>query len=211
VLFVSKENVEVVQWVFDAVARGDRATVLRLYSPEVEWDTSRGSLGELLGGTIYRGHEGLRTLFHHIQEPWEEYEDKVEELIDAGGDNVIVVVTTRGRGRASGVEVEQRQAAVWAIRNRKVARVVWFSTRDEALAAASREAASRGNVEVVKAIFEAWQERDREAALKVIDPDVDIDAGDDVIVWFRVVARGHTSGIPVNQSFASVERARGLA
>jgi ketosteroid isomerase-like protein len=133
---MSQQNVEVVQRVFDAVARRDTAAVLALYDPKVEWDTSRGSLGELLGGTVYHGHEGLRSLFHQLHEPWESYEDHLEELIDAGGEEVITVVTTRGRGRATGIEVEQRhQAAVWTIRNQKVARVVWFSTRAEALEA----------------------------------------------------------------------------
>jgi ketosteroid isomerase-like protein len=243
---MSREAVEVVQRIFDAVGRDDRRAILSLYDPDVEWDTSRGSLGELLGGTIYRGHEGLRTLFRHLQEPWEDYEDRLEEVIDVGGENVVTVVTTSGRGRASGVEVEQRQAAVWTIRDRKVARVIWFSTRDEALEAASQQTESQGNVEVVKAIFEAWKERDRETALKRFDPDVEIDmstlslvgerivdrgvdglqrtvaswleawdaleflpesfiaAGDEVIVWLRMVGQGRTSEVPAKQSFASV-------
>lgn len=133
---MSRENVAVVGQVFDAVARRDKEAILALYDPEVEWDTSRGSLGEPLGGTLYRGHEGLRTVFRELYEAWEDYEDVLEELIDAGSDHVISVVTTRGRGRVSGVEVEQKhQAAIWTIRDRKVFRVVWFSTREEALEA----------------------------------------------------------------------------
>lgn len=80
--------------------------------------------------------KGLRDLFRQLHEPWDSYEDHLEELIDAGGEEVITVVTTRGRGRATGIEVEQRhQAAVWTIRNQKVVRVVWFATRAEALEA----------------------------------------------------------------------------
>jgi ketosteroid isomerase-like protein len=66
---------------------------------------------------------------------WEGFEDDLEELIDAG-DHVISVVTSRGRGRASGVEVEWAgNAGVWTIRNGKVVRVVWFSSRKDALEA----------------------------------------------------------------------------
>jgi ketosteroid isomerase-like protein len=46
-------------------------------------------------------------------------------------------VTVRGRGRASGIEVEARSgAAVWTMREGKIVRVVWFPTRAEALEAA---------------------------------------------------------------------------
>jgi len=45
------------------------------------------------------------------------------------------VVTTRGQGRTSGIDVEQRMAAAFAIRDGKIARVVWFPTREEALEA----------------------------------------------------------------------------
>jgi ketosteroid isomerase-like protein len=48
---------------------------------------------------------------------------------------VIAVVTRRARGRASGVEVERPFALVWTLRGGKVARVVWFLSRAEALEA----------------------------------------------------------------------------
>ena len=34
---------------------------------------------------------------------------------------------------------------------------------------------SEENVEVVKAVFVAWKERDRDAALALMDPDIDVD------------------------------------
>jgi ketosteroid isomerase-like protein len=69
---------------------------------------------------------------------WESFEDDLQELIDAG-DQVVSVVTSRGRGRASGVDVEwPGNAGVWTIRDGKVVQVVWFSTRDEALEAAGQ-------------------------------------------------------------------------
>ena len=46
-----------------------------------------------------------------------------DELIDAG-DHVIAVVTRRGRGRASGAEVELRVALVWTLRAGEVVRAV---------------------------------------------------------------------------------------
>ena len=76
----------------------------------------------------------------HVQasktgEAWEDLVDVCEELIDAG-EHVISISTMRARGRSSGAEVTSRRyAGVWAIRDGKVVRVVWFPTREEALKA----------------------------------------------------------------------------
>jgi ketosteroid isomerase-like protein len=132
---MSRENVELVRRVFDAVDRGDATTILALYDPEVEWDVSGSPFGRLIGGDVYRGHEGLRRWFRQYREAWENVEDHCEELIDAG-DYVISLVTDRGRGLSSGVEVEWKQYGVWTIREGKIVRVAWFRERSEALEAA---------------------------------------------------------------------------
>ena len=133
---MSRENVEVVRRVFDAAARRDQATILSLYDPEIEWDTSRpGTPGEMAGRGVYRGHDGLRIWFGSWHEAWEDLVDDCEELIDAG-ERVVSVVTMRARGRVSGADVTSRRySGVWTIRDGKVTRVVWFPTRDEALEA----------------------------------------------------------------------------
>jgi ketosteroid isomerase-like protein len=132
---MSRENVEVVRRLYEAVARRDREAVLALYDPEVEWDATQSPLGQVTGGSVFRGHEGLRQAFREWYEGWEYVEDEIEELIDAG-EQVIAVVTLRGRGRASGVEVEWKDyAAVWTIRDGKVVRVVWLPSREDALEA----------------------------------------------------------------------------
>lgn len=67
---------------------------------------------------------------------WEAFEDEVQELIDTG-EKMISVVTSRGRGRASGVEIEwPGRAGLWTIRDGKIVHVAWFPTREEALEAA---------------------------------------------------------------------------
>ena len=131
---MSQENVEVVRQLFDAVARRDTETVLSLYDPEFEWDGTRSRWAEIIPGEAeFHGHEGLRRFFRLYYETWESFEDDVQELIDAG-DHAISVVTSRGRGRDSGIDVEWAgNAGVWTVRDGKIVRVVWFSTREEAL------------------------------------------------------------------------------
>ena len=134
---MSQGNVEVVRRVYEAAAQRDAALVFELYDPEVELDDSRlhivGGVGA--GSDVHRGHDGLRRFFRQWHEAWENVEYDFDELIDAGGEHVISVVTRRGRGRASGAEVERPLALVWTVRDEKVLRVVWFPSRDEALEA----------------------------------------------------------------------------
>jgi ketosteroid isomerase-like protein len=129
---MSQEDVEIVRAVYGAVARRDAATVLALYDPEVEVDSSRLPEATLVGTSIVRGHEGIRRITRDWNEAWESADDNCEELIDAG-QHVIAVVTRRGRGRASGVEVETRRGGIWTIREGKVLRVVWFPSVEQAL------------------------------------------------------------------------------
>jgi ketosteroid isomerase-like protein len=131
---MSQENVEVVRRLFDAVARRDSETVLSLYDPDVEWDGSRHRWSEVIGGPPrWRGHDGLRRWAREYYESWESLEDTIEDVIDAGED-VVVIVSTRGRGRTSGIAVEWlHHAAVWSVRDGRIVRVVWFPTREEAL------------------------------------------------------------------------------
>jgi ketosteroid isomerase-like protein len=136
---VSHENVEIVRRVYDAVARRDARTVYSLYDPGVELDGSRLPEAGLSGQTQpLRGHEGLRALNREWNAAWSTAEDDLEELIDAG-EHVVSVVTRRGRGLASGVEVETRRGGVWTVRDGKVVRTVWFPSVEEALKAAGLE------------------------------------------------------------------------
>jgi ketosteroid isomerase-like protein len=134
---MSEENVEIVRRLFAAVARRDTETVLSIYDPEVEWDGTRHRWAEVIGGdSAFHGHDGIREWARQYYETWENLEDTVEELIDAG-DQVVSIVTTRARGRGSGVEVEWKDnAGIWTLRDGRVIRVVWLPTRAEALEAA---------------------------------------------------------------------------
>jgi ketosteroid isomerase-like protein len=132
---MSKENVEIVRQVYDAASRHDAAAVLGLYDPDVEIDVSQTHGAVMDPVYTGEGHSGLRAWSREWHEAWGAVEYEVHELIDVG-DDVISVVTVRGRGRASGANAEfARHAGVWTIREAKIARVVWLPTRAEALEA----------------------------------------------------------------------------
>jgi ketosteroid isomerase-like protein len=137
---MSQENVEIIRRVYEAAAGRDAEAVLALYDPEVRLDVSRLAVHGAPGGVegVYRGHEGLRSIFGDWHETYGEIEYDYDELIDAG-ERVVSVVTRHARGRASGVEVERPFALVWTLREGRIVQVVWFLTRNEALEAAGLE------------------------------------------------------------------------
>jgi ketosteroid isomerase-like protein len=128
---MSQENVEVVRRVYEAAARGDTAAVFALYDPDIEWDASRTSRGVMTGRVVH-GRDALLKWLREWYEVWETIDDDLEGLIEANDDTIISIMVQRGRGRASGVEVEDRLATVWTISEGKVTRVVWFPTEEEA-------------------------------------------------------------------------------
>jgi ketosteroid isomerase-like protein len=130
---MSRENVELVRRLYEAIERRDIATVLELYDPEVEADFSQSPYGELTGGTVvYRGHDGIRRLARDWNDAWESVEYSLTNVVDAG-EHVISAVTYRGRGRSSGAEVERTDYAVWTVRQRRIIRVIWLLNRSDAL------------------------------------------------------------------------------
>ena len=66
---------------------------------------------------------------------WENYEQRLEEIVDLGN-NIVVVVRIAGRGGGSGVPVSQELAVVWTFEGAKAVRARSFTSRAEALEAA---------------------------------------------------------------------------
>lgn len=135
---MSRANVEIVRRVWEAVAHDDPEAVLALYDDDVEYDFSRSPFQSAgISQPSYRGHDALRALFRERYEDWQQVVDHCQQLIEAN-DEVISVVTSRGRGRESGIEVERTHFGVWSLHGGKVTRVRWFGTLSEALAAAGQ-------------------------------------------------------------------------
>ena len=135
---MSQENVELIRWLYDAVAARDSETVLSLYHPELVWDHSNNAeVAGLVGETVYHGHDGLREWSRQFYEAWEDVTAELQDVIDLGDDRVIAVLDYRGRGRVSGVEVQfTHMAGIFTIRNGQVLRAEWYRNEEGALQAA---------------------------------------------------------------------------
>jgi ketosteroid isomerase-like protein len=84
----------------------------------------------------YFGLAGLRAGWLDWLEPWERYRVEVEGVVDAGDEDVVVLVRDYGRRLGMAAEVSLVGGAIWTVTDGKVARIVFFLDRKQALEAA---------------------------------------------------------------------------
>jgi uncharacterized protein len=84
------------------------------------------------------GKEGVRQLFESYMEAFDALRLEPEEFIDAGED-IVVSLQQRVRGKGSGAEVAARVAHVWTIRDGEVVGLRIFGDKDTALASLGAE------------------------------------------------------------------------
>ena len=83
----------------------------------------------------YVGESGIREFFRDVSLSWESFQFKATDVRDLG-DRVLVLGDVRGRGRASGVEVNDRWGWIVELRAGKAVSVRGFLDQGEALEAA---------------------------------------------------------------------------
>jgi ketosteroid isomerase-like protein len=108
---------------------GDFDEALTHADPGIVWNPVEESSSQ--------GHDAVRASTARWAGEWDDYELIPEEFADMG-DRIVVTVRFRGRGRASGIEIDDRLYEVHTLRNGKIVRMDQFAERSEALAAAQR-------------------------------------------------------------------------
>jgi ketosteroid isomerase-like protein len=132
---MSRENVEIIRRIYDAVAQRDGVTPFEFYAQDIVWDLSRARTAFLYSRPVFHGHEGVRQCWRESLSAFGEVDLHVAELIDAG-EQVVAVIREREVGRASGAPVTSAHAALWTLADGKVSRMQTFDDRQQALAAA---------------------------------------------------------------------------
>jgi ketosteroid isomerase-like protein len=132
---VSEENVDVVRrfWLRCSERDLDAALSDVAAEAELDWSASEGP-----DSGVYRGPEEWRRWLTGRMEELDVRFD-VAEVIDVPPDTVVVVAYTRGRGRASGVEIAALGAVTWTLRDGQVTRATMYQTRGHALKAVGLE------------------------------------------------------------------------
>jgi ketosteroid isomerase-like protein len=125
--------------VYEAFNRRDMEAFLILSShPAVDFYTATDAAGVPFGLDLndsYHGHEGLAAFARQWVAAWQDYRTEPEEIIDCG-DRLVVLLRHRGRGRGSGVEIDQAFAQVVHLRRGLAVRIDTFWDPARALQAA---------------------------------------------------------------------------
>jgi uncharacterized protein len=112
---------DVVRAMYAAWNREDFPGLPELLDPDIEYVNPPDAVE---AGTR-RGLAAFTRALTKTLEGWETWQMEIEE-VSAHGEDVAVVVRYRARGRASGVEVEGRESALWTVREGRVVRYAWF-------------------------------------------------------------------------------------
>jgi ketosteroid isomerase-like protein len=117
---------------FECWNRGEFDLMIEPYADDVVFDVSN----VFTDVAPAQGHDAVRRSWYSLRETWGELRLDPGELLDAGDDRYVLNVRLWGKGRSSGVAVDQRFAFLYTVRGEKIARAELFSDVDAAIAAA---------------------------------------------------------------------------
>jgi uncharacterized protein len=118
---MSQENVAIVRRIYAAWGQHGLWAASGDLDPAIQWVNPDDAVE---GGT-HTGVDAFERTLSKVSDSFEELQFDLDEFLDAG-DEVVVVTTMRGKGRGSGVDIEDPQAHVWTIRGGKAVRMRWF-------------------------------------------------------------------------------------
>jgi ketosteroid isomerase-like protein len=128
---MSRENAAILKHSFEEASENPEP-FFAMFDGNVEWDMSEGPFP--LQKKVY-GPEAVREFFRTWAGTFYDWGFEAEEIIDAGS-SVFVCLHQWGRGKGSGIAVENRFYTVWTFERDKVIRYRAFMGRTEALEAA---------------------------------------------------------------------------
>jgi ketosteroid isomerase-like protein len=118
---MSEENVEVVRRMYEAFHGGAADAALSYFDPEVVVDASIR-----VDGGIGHGRQELNTIIGKWIGAFDDWREEIEEIRDLG-DMTLVISTQRGRGKGSGIEVEDRYAILYELKADKITRLTMYT------------------------------------------------------------------------------------
>jgi ketosteroid isomerase-like protein len=130
---MSQANVELVRSALTVLSDHGVDALVEFLHPEINWRAMEGApddVGEM------QGIEAARRYVEDWFETFDDFTTIPEELLDAGEDRVVGVLHVSGCAKLSGITTELRYAALYTLRDDKIARIREYGDREEALEAA---------------------------------------------------------------------------
>ncbi|HEY4450146.1 MAG TPA: nuclear transport factor 2 family protein [Solirubrobacteraceae bacterium] len=131
---MSQKNVEIVKAAFAHLGRGDLEGFVAHLDSDIEW----WDRGDALDPEVFRGHDGVRRLVGGVVAHFATWRTEATDFTDAG-EHVVVSIHHTGRGRTSGIPVDQREAYACRVRDGKIIEVREYASAGEALKAVGLE------------------------------------------------------------------------
>jgi ketosteroid isomerase-like protein len=128
---MSQENVELVAARLRTFQETLRAT--ERTAPDFVWDMS--TFEGWPDAPEYSGWEGFNEFFARWTEAYDEFEQRLEDVIDAGDEHVVSIIHQRGRLGGSKSWVDFRFGIVFTVTEGDLRRARVFRTADDALEA----------------------------------------------------------------------------
>ena len=129
---MSQENIDLVRGAFALMTiPGDPGPMIAASGPSFEMHL----VGVGGAPAHYVGEDGIREFFRDVSESWESFRFEATDLRDLG-DLVLVLGDVSGRGRVSGVDVDDRWGWIVELRHGRAASLRGFLDQREALEAA---------------------------------------------------------------------------
>jgi 2-haloalkanoic acid dehalogenase type II len=91
--------------------------------PEIEFQSRFAQMG----GAVYRGHDGVRGWLDDLGDAWEYIDVDFQEGVDVGPDHAFALVRLHGRGRVSGLNVDEQVAHELHFREGLVSKLEYVS------------------------------------------------------------------------------------
>jgi ketosteroid isomerase-like protein len=113
---IHDDEFELARRAVDAVNRRDAAALAEICDREVEWWPAL-TLGDR--GDPYRGHDGVRRYFVDLESAWSELNIEINDLRSIA-DRLLALCSFHGRGRRSGIELEQDGVVIYRVSDGKV-------------------------------------------------------------------------------------------
>jgi ketosteroid isomerase-like protein len=123
---------EIVRQTMEAANRRDLATMDKLISEELEFNSTFAASE----GRVFRGHTGIREYFATLEDAFDDLRLDAEDVIAAGDDRVVLLVWVSGRGKGSDIPVRHCYGQVWTVSNGAVRQIDSYLDPAEALRAA---------------------------------------------------------------------------
>jgi ketosteroid isomerase-like protein len=112
-----------------AINARDLDAFLAHVTEDIEVESRFSQVG--FGAAIYRGRDGVVSWWNEMDEAWDPIEAEVEDSADVGPDRTVILITLHGKGRNSGLRLNDPIGACWYWRGERL-RQIEMMDREEA-------------------------------------------------------------------------------